>query len=253
MTRLPALRGGCTTRCTLPAEEGRGPESRCAGRRHLAPNTRLVARADTRVLGPGTTVVARDPPLSGRAGARRRIRAACRAILGARASGRVPDHAVRHSTLHADRRGLILPHPNAIVIHPAARIGANCLIFRRVTVAGALQVGGHVDIGAGANLLGPLTVGDHAEIGANAVVARDVAAMAVAAGVANRPAPTSDKNGRRARPPCQHPIVDTGHLFGLARPGKGLRHTGAPRRGQRRQAVGRPREPCQFRGESRHD
>ena len=27
--------------------------------------------------------------------------------------------------------GLLIPHPNGIVIHPAARIGPNCLIFQR--------------------------------------------------------------------------------------------------------------------------
>lgn len=82
--------------------------------------------------------------------------------------------------------GLILPHPNGIVIHPEARIGPNCLIFQQVTLAGAVRLGGHVDIGAGARLIGPLMVGDHAEIGANAVVTRDVEARAVVAGVPAR-------------------------------------------------------------------
>mgnify|MGYP000488618965 CR=1 FL=1 len=30
--------------------------------------------------------------------------------------------------------GLLLPHPNGIVIHPAVRTGPNCLIFQQVTL-----------------------------------------------------------------------------------------------------------------------
>lgn len=86
--------------------------------------------------------------------------------------------------------GLLLPHPNGIVIHPEAEIGPNCLIFQQVTLGigagGAPRLGGHVDVGAGARLLGPITVGDHAVIGANAVVLRDVPAGATAVGVPAR-------------------------------------------------------------------
>ena len=71
--------------------------------------------------------------------------------------------------------GLLRPHPNGVVIHPEARVGANCLIFQQVTLGtlasgGTPVIGGHVDIGAGAKLLGPIVIGDHAKIGANAVV-----------------------------------------------------------------------------------
>jgi serine O-acetyltransferase len=75
--------------------------------------------------------------------------------------------------------GLLIPHPNGIVIHPDAKIGVNCLIFQQVTIgtrdsSGAPSIGGHVDIGAGAKVLGGIRVGSHARIGANAVVVKDI-------------------------------------------------------------------------------
>lgn len=87
--------------------------------------------------------------------------------------------------------GLLLPHPNGVVIHPDARIGPNCLIFQQVTLgtrgdgrAPVLQ--GHVDVGAGAKLLGGITVGAHAVVGANAVVLQDVPPGAVVVGIPAR-------------------------------------------------------------------
>ena len=85
--------------------------------------------------------------------------------------------------------GLLLPHPNGVVIHCDVTIGPNCLIFHQVTIVaggplpGVPRIGGHVDIGAGAKLLGGITVGDHAKIGANAVVLCDVPAGATAVGI----------------------------------------------------------------------
>jgi serine O-acetyltransferase len=83
--------------------------------------------------------------------------------------------------------GLLILHPNGIVIHPGAVVGPNCLIFQQVTLGGgsggAPKIGGHVDIGAGAKILGNVTVGDHAKIGANAVVLQDVPPFATAVGV----------------------------------------------------------------------
>ena len=75
--------------------------------------------------------------------------------------------------------GLLIPHPNGIVIHPDAQLGVNCLIFQQVTIGirdgrGAPLIGGHVDIGAGAKVLGPVRIGSHARIGANAVITKDV-------------------------------------------------------------------------------
>jgi serine O-acetyltransferase len=84
--------------------------------------------------------------------------------------------------------GLLLPHPNGIVIHPDAEIGPNCLIFQQVTIGSTTgndvpRIGTHVDTGAGAKLLGAITIGDQAKIGANAVVLRDVRAGAAAVGI----------------------------------------------------------------------
>jgi serine O-acetyltransferase len=84
--------------------------------------------------------------------------------------------------------GLLLPHPNGVVIHPEAHIGPNCLLFQQVTIGtgstpGTPRIGGHVDVGAGAKILGGVVIGDHAVIGANAVVVTDVPAWSVAVGV----------------------------------------------------------------------
>lgn len=89
--------------------------------------------------------------------------------------------------------GLIMTHPNGVVIHPKARIGPNCLIMQQVTVGqnrGGYQnlpvIGGNVDIGPGAKVLGGITIGNHAQIGANAVVLQDVPPWAVAVGIPAR-------------------------------------------------------------------
>jgi serine O-acetyltransferase len=91
--------------------------------------------------------------------------------------------------------GLLLPHPNGVVIHPECRIGPNCLIFQQVTLGSAGQgvptVGGHVDIGAGAKVLGPIHLDDDSVVGANAVVLSDVAKGVTVVGVPARPTKAS--------------------------------------------------------------
>jgi serine O-acetyltransferase len=87
--------------------------------------------------------------------------------------------------------GLVLPHPNGVVIHRNAVIGPNCLILQQVTIGQTdgdvvPRIGGHVDIGAGAKVIGPVTLGDHACIGANAVVLQDVPTHMTAVGVPAR-------------------------------------------------------------------
>jgi len=91
--------------------------------------------------------------------------------------------------------GLLLPHPNGVVIHPDAEIGPNCLLFQQVTLGtgkgGVPRLEGHVDVGAGAKILGAVTIGCHAKIGANAVVVCDVPSRATAVGVPARIVPHS--------------------------------------------------------------
>jgi len=83
--------------------------------------------------------------------------------------------------------GLMIPHPNGIVIHPDAQIGPNCLILQQVTLGlgrgGVPTIGANVNIGAGAKLLGGFHVGDHAVIAAMAVVTRDVPERALMMGI----------------------------------------------------------------------
>jgi serine O-acetyltransferase len=83
--------------------------------------------------------------------------------------------------------GLLMPHPNGIVIHPDVVIGPNCLIFQQVTLGsngrGCPKIGGHVDIGAGAKILGPIQIGANVRIGANAVVLHDVPDGATVVGI----------------------------------------------------------------------
>ena len=96
--------------------------------------------------------------------------------------------------------GLLLPHPNGVVVHPHASVGPNCLFFQQVTVGadqhgGIPTIGGHVDIGAGAKIIGAVKIGDHVCIGANAVVLCDVPDGSVAVGVPARVIP--NKGGHR--------------------------------------------------------
>jgi serine acetyltransferase len=87
---------------------------------------------------------------------------------------------------------LRLFHPHAIVLNPAVRFGADCILRQGVTVGntirrdgtekGVASLGDAVDLGAGCVVVGDLHVGDHARIGALAVVLEDVPAWGVVVG-----------------------------------------------------------------------
>lgn len=79
--------------------------------------------------------------------------------------------------------GLLLTHPNGVVIHPNSIIGPNCLLLQQVTIVDGVEIGGHVDIGAGAKIMHGITIGNHAKIGANAVVLQDIPEGATAVGI----------------------------------------------------------------------
>lgn len=121
--------------------------------------------------------------------------------------------------------GLLLTHPNGIVIHPKVRIGPNCLIFHQVTIGtqdGQFPViEGHVDIGAGAKVIGGITVGRHAVIGVNAVVLRDVPPGGVAVGVPARIVRIMDISGESEGSTAQMSTPGAGSAAGGS--------TGAPR------------------------
>jgi serine O-acetyltransferase len=89
--------------------------------------------------------------------------------------------------------GLLLPHPNGVVIHPKAKIGINCLIHQQVTIGTKEDghedvpvIGDHVKIYSGAKILGPIHIGAHATIGANTVVLADVLERATVVSVPAR-------------------------------------------------------------------
>jgi serine O-acetyltransferase len=83
--------------------------------------------------------------------------------------------------------GLLIPHPNGIVVHPDCVIGPNCLLLQQVTLGtsrtGVPTLGGHVDVGAGAKIIGGIRLGDDCVVGANAVVISDVVPGATVVGI----------------------------------------------------------------------
>ena len=116
--------------------------------------------------------------------------------------------------------GLMIPHPNGIVIHTDCVIGPNCIIFQQVTLGegsgGVPSLGGDVQLGAGAKLLGKIHVGDHAVVAAMAVVTHDVPAGATAMGIPARivkgqratgkARPASSRDGAKTRLGTRRPL-----------------------------------------------
>lgn len=86
--------------------------------------------------------------------------------------------------------GLMIPHPNGIVIHPSAVVGPNCLLLQQVTLGlgngGLPTLGADVNVGAGAKILGRIHLGDHCFVGAMSVVTRDVPPRALVVGIPAR-------------------------------------------------------------------
>lgn len=73
--------------------------------------------------------------------------------------------------------GLSIAHRGTIVVHPDARIGANCRIHVCVNIGSAAgemsqvpKIGNNVYIGPGVKIFGAITIADGIAIGANAVV-----------------------------------------------------------------------------------
>lgn len=94
-------------------------------------------------------------------------------------------------------KGLIIRHPNGIVVGGGVKIGENCILLQQVTLGERNGNGSdpthayptvlnNVVINAGAKLIGNITVGDNAIIGANAVVIKDVPENSVAVGIPAR-------------------------------------------------------------------
>lgn len=86
--------------------------------------------------------------------------------------------------------GLMMPHPNGIVIHPAAVVGPNCLLLQQVTLGlgrgGLPTLEAHVTVGAGAKVLGGIRLGEHCFVGALSVVTHDVPPRALVMGIPAR-------------------------------------------------------------------
>ncbi len=75
--------------------------------------------------------------------------------------------------------GLSIAHRGTIVVHPDARIGANCRIHVDVVIGTrpgpkdlVPKLGDNIYIGPGAKIFGDITIGDNTAIGANSVVNR---------------------------------------------------------------------------------
>ena len=95
--------------------------------------------------------------------------------------------------------GLILPHPQGIVVGAGAEVGPRAWIFQNVTIGGAPdkaglpRVGADARIYAGAVLAGPVLVGDNVVIGANAVIHRNVPSRSIARMAAAEVGPLPDR------------------------------------------------------------
>lgn len=77
--------------------------------------------------------------------------------------------------------GLRIYHYGSIIVHPQARIGADCVIHGNCCIGSdggypdiPPVIGDNVDIGQGAQILGNITVANGVKIGAGAVVVKSI-------------------------------------------------------------------------------
>lgn len=95
--------------------------------------------------------------------------------------------------------GLILPHPQGIVIGPGVEIGPRAWVFQNATLGGSPgregmpRIGSDARIYPGAVLAGPIVVGDNAVVGANAVVTVDMPDRTMARSPSPEFAPVPDR------------------------------------------------------------
>jgi serine acetyltransferase len=84
--------------------------------------------------------------------------------------------------------GLSLPHPFNVVIGGGAQLGRGCTVLHNVTIqhGAGTSIGDGTFLGVGSVVLGGRHIGPGVILGANAVVTRDIAAGATAAGVPAR-------------------------------------------------------------------
>jgi len=102
--------------------------------------------------------------------------------------------------------GIILLHTGAIYIHPATKIGSNCVIGAQVVIGQSKmddtrvpRIGDNVFIGAGAKIIGPINVGDNTIIGANAVVLKDTPKYSTMVGAPAKAVKISKAQNNRRR------------------------------------------------------
>lgn len=90
--------------------------------------------------------------------------------------------------------GLLIFHPQNILIPKHTKIGAHCTLHHDITigtgpVSGLPVIGNNVAIYPGSKILGGITIGDDAQIGANTVITRNIPSGTAVPFPAIRPVP----------------------------------------------------------------